>query len=142
MADDSLRVSLESALVDVSARIGQDARLGGNDGVAFRIGSPPVDVAVEWIGPGRCIAVHAPFLLPRQVLGEATLPLELLKAHLAGAGTGGCSFWMTPEGLVRVGVTLIGPRTDVDQVLEAIGRVEHMARRIFARMTVDGGGRP
>lgn len=134
MADEPLRVSLENALVDLSTRIGQDAQLGGNGGVAFRIGNPPVDVAVEWVGPGRCVAVHAPFLLPRRVLDEATLPLELLKAHLAGVGTGGCSFWMTPEGFVRVGITLIGPRTDVDQLLDAIGRVEHMARTIFTRM--------
>ena len=121
-----LRMALERALRDVGMRIGQELRLGSAGGIGVRLGEPPVDVAIEWIEPAACVAVHAPFPIPKDLPWAAVAP-TLLKLHLAGAGSRGCAFWLLPDDSVRVGLTLVGPHLDDEALLEAISRVVTVA---------------
>jgi len=99
-----LRTALDGSLLELGARIGHALELDDAGAVALRCGEPPSDVVIEWIESASCVAIHAPFPVPPSV-DRAVLAGVLLKSHLAGATLG------------------------VDELLEAIGRVSHVAGR-------------
>ncbi len=123
-----LRTALDGSLLELGARIGHALELDDDGAVALQCCEPPSDVVIEWIDAASCVAIHAPFPVPPSV-DRAALAGVLLKCHLAGAATAGCSFWMLPDESVRVGFVLAGTALGVDQLVEAIGRVSHVAGR-------------
>lgn len=121
-----LRKALEQAITDVGRRIGQDLRLSSEGAIGVRIGDPSVELVIEWIDPAACVAVHAAFAVPPG-LGSDAVATALMKSHLGGVGTRGCSFWMLPDESFRVGLTLVGPQLGDEDLLEAMSRVATVA---------------
>lgn len=124
----TLRHALDEALVALSAQLGQPIALNEAGAVGLSLGEPAVEVIIEWIEPGECVAVHAAVALPAPISDNDGGATTLLKAHAAGAGTRGCAFFLLPDGTVRLGATLLGPSLSVEGLIEAIRRVAATAQ--------------
>ena len=120
------RSTLEAALKAAGERAGQPLELNSAGSVGLAVGPERTEVVIDWVEKGGCAAVHAALSLPEGVdLHQAAR--VLMQAHLAGAATRGCTFWLVPDGSVRVGALLLGPTCGEEEVLEAVGRVVEVA---------------
>ena len=114
------RDTITIALAQAGIALGHDLKLGPKDAVGLVIDG--AEIVVEWIEPSRCAAVHTRLELPNVLVGP-DLALLLMQAHLAGASTHGCTFWLAPDNSVRVGALLLGPSCGPDELIEALQRV-------------------
>lgn len=121
-----LRRSLEAAVAELGGRLRLPLQLGGADAVALRFGDPPEDIVIEWVERGQCVAVHAAFVVPPEV-DRKELAAALLRGHVAGLATLGCTFWALPDDSLRVGLTLVGPTLAGPELAESLARVSKAA---------------
>jgi prephenate dehydrogenase len=102
---------------------GADPSLAAASAVAIPVDDH--DVVIEYVQAGH-FAVHAAMAGVTNPVDDAQAAF-LMMAHLAGAGTRGCSFWLTPDRHVRVGLCVLGPDFVPAALADAVERVASVA---------------
>lgn len=121
-----LRDEVDAALARLGRLVNLPLSLDAHGRCSVQIGAFK-PVTFEWVEQARCLAVYAPWSVAS---GGGPAAEQLLALHAAGAYSLGTSFWRLPDGRLRVGQVLCGPRLDEDHLLEAAGRVVKMVARL------------